>query len=145
MQVDVIEFGGGDEAVDGSRTLAALVFLGFGVFIAITTWAETLLKPGGVHSGTTDTLLTAMVVAGVIGCAVIPPLGAARGIQPQLLALSTLVITGCAVLMAASPGVVGASIALPVLGLLLLPDLPLILELADRRAGRAGGARTGRG
>jgi fucose permease len=124
------------------RLLAGLVFLGFGVFIAMTTWAETLLKPGGVHSATTDTLLTVMVLTGIVGCAVIPPVGAARHIQPQIIAISTVTITACCILLAAAPGVTGAAIALPILGLLLLPDLPLVLELAERRAGSAGGTAT---
>jgi predicted MFS family arabinose efflux permease len=124
------------------RTLAGLVFVGFGAFIAFSTWAETLLKPAGVSSSTTDTLLTIMVVAGVAGCAVIPPLVADRRLQaPVLLASAVTAVVSC-LLLAVAPGVPAGAIALPLLGLLLLPDLPIILELAERRAGSSAGAVT---
>lgn len=124
------------------RTLAALVFGGFGVFIALSTWVETLLKPAGVSSGSTDTLLTIMVVAGVAGCAVIPPLAAARSAQPQVILVSALAIVAGCVLLAASPGVPTTAVALTLVGLLVLPDLPVVLELAERRAGPDGGTAT---
>jgi predicted MFS family arabinose efflux permease len=124
------------------RNLSALVFLGFGTFIALTTWVETLLKPAGVSSGTTDTLLTVMVVAGVVGSVVIPPVAASRSVQAQAVIVSAVAITGCCLLLAVAPGVVAASISLSIIGLLLLPDLPVILELAERRAGPAGGTAT---
>jgi predicted MFS family arabinose efflux permease len=124
------------------RLLAVLVFGGFGVFIALTTWVETLLQPAGVTSGTTDTLLTFMVVAGVVGCVMIPPVAAARSLQPHAVAVSALAIGAACALLAAAPGVASAAVAMPVVGLLVLPDLPVILELAERRAGAAGGTAT---
>lgn len=124
------------------RTLAGLVFVGFGAFIAFSTWAETLLKPAGVSSRTTDTLLTIMVVAGVAGCAVIPPLVATKGLQAAVLLASAGTAVFSCLLLAITPGVAAGAVALPLLGLLLLPDLPIILELAERRAGPSAGAVT---
>src|ERR1700761_5952766 len=34
-------------ALPSMRTMAALVFVGFGVFVAVTTWLQTLLEPSG--------------------------------------------------------------------------------------------------
>jgi predicted MFS family arabinose efflux permease len=124
------------------RTLSLLVFGGFGVFIALTTWVETLLKPAGVSSGHTDVLLAAMVVAGLVGCVLIPPLAADRRLQAQaILASGGAIVAGC-VLLAAAPGLATAAVAMIVMGFLVLPDLPVILELAERRAGAAGGTAT---
>lgn len=124
------------------RTLTGLVFVGFGVFIALTTWAETLLKPHKVSSGHTDVLLTVMVVAGLLGSVIIPPLAAERRIQaPFILASAVAIVSGCA-LLAAAPALPTAAVALTIIGFLLLPDLPVILELAERRAGNAGGTAT---
>jgi cyanate permease len=124
------------------RTLTGLVFVGFGVFIALTTWAETLLKPHGVSSGHTDVLLTVMVVAGLAGSVIIPPLAAERRLQaPFILASAIAIVGGCA-LLAAAPAVATAAVALTIVGFLLLPDLPVILEMAERRAGDAGGTAT---
>ena len=124
------------------RTLAGLVFVGFGAFVALSTWLETLLKPAGVSSSTTDTLLTIMVVAGIAGCALLPPAAASRDRQAVLLAGSAMALIVNCLLLAAVPGVVAGGLTLPVLGLLLLPALPVVLELAERRAGAAGGAAT---
>ena len=124
------------------RTLSALVFVGFGGFIALTTWVETLLKPAGVSSSSTDTLLTVMVVAGVVGCAVIPPVVATRLLQAPVILLSALASVVSGVLLAVAPGVGSGAIALPLIGLLILPDLPIVLELAERRAGGSAGAVT---
>jgi predicted MFS family arabinose efflux permease len=124
------------------RTLAGLVFVGFGAFIAFSTWAETLLKPAGVSSSTTDTLLTIMVLAGVAGCAVIPPLVASRGLQGPVVLVSAVAATFSFLLLAVAPGVAAGAVALPLIGLLLLPDLPIVLELAERRAGASAGAVT---
>jgi predicted MFS family arabinose efflux permease len=124
------------------RNLAAMVFLGFGVFIALATWVEALLKPAGVSASGTDSILVAMVVAGVAGCAAIPPLVASRRLQPQAIGVSAVAMAvGCG-LMAARPGLGTAAGALVVIGLLVLPDLPVVLELAERRAGSAGGTAT---
>jgi len=124
------------------RTLSMMVFGGFGVFIALTTWVETLLKPAGVSSGHTDVLLTAMVVAGLVGCVLIPPLAAGRRLQAHAILASGCAIVGGCALLAAAPGVATAAVAMIVMGFLVLPDLPVILELAERRAGAAGGTAT---
>ncbi len=124
------------------RTLAGLVFVGFGAFVALSTWLETLLKPAGVNTSTTDTLLTIMVIAGVVGCVVIPPAAAARRLQAPFLVASAVTSVLAGLLLAAVPGVAAGAIALPLLGLLLLPDLPIVLELAERRAGSSAGAVT---
>lgn len=124
------------------RNLTGLVFVGFGAFVALSTWLETLLKPAGVSSSTTDTLLTIMVVAGVAGCALLPPAAASRDRQAVLLAGSAMALVVSCLLLAAVPGVVAGGVTLTVLGLLLLPALPVVLELAERRAGAAGGAAT---
>jgi predicted MFS family arabinose efflux permease len=124
------------------RNLTAMVFVGFGVFIAISTWAETLLKHASVSSGDTDTVLVVMVVAGVAGCAVVQPVVAKRGWQPTAIAVSAVVMVVACIVLAGAPGIVSAAGALPVMGLLLLPDLPVVLELAERRAGPHGGTAT---
>lgn len=121
------------------RHLVGLACVGFGVFIAITTWLQTLLKPAGVSDSTAGYLLLAMVVAGVAGSAVLPPVIARRRRETAFVGLS--IALGCAglLLLAAAPGVGTGLAVLLVLGLLLLTDLPVILELAERRVGAAGG------
>jgi predicted MFS family arabinose efflux permease len=124
------------------RRLVYLVFVGFGVFVALVTWVQPLLQPAGVSTSTTDLLLTVMVLAGVASSAVLPPVVARHGRQLAALVVGGVAtVVGCLVL-AVAPGVPGAAVALVLTGLLLLPGMPVMLEVAERSsvAGAAAGA-----
>jgi predicted MFS family arabinose efflux permease len=125
------------------RVLTALVFLGFGVFIGLTTWLQALLEPAGVTEGQAGLLLLVMVVAGVVGSAVLPARVARRRREVGFVTSSVVAAAVGCVVLAVAPGVVTAMVALLVTGALLLTDLPVILDLAERRAGPAGGTATG--
>jgi predicted MFS family arabinose efflux permease len=130
----------GDRTV---RLLVALVCAGFGVFIALTTWLQALLDPAGVSADAAGVLLLVMVVAGVVGSAALPAPIAARRWQLRFVAVSVVVgVLGLAVL-ALAPGVWSGAAVLVVLGVFLLTDLPLILDLVERRAPQAGGTAGG--
>ena len=51
-------------ALPPMRTLCGLVFVGFGVFVALATWLQTLLQPAGVSEAAAGALLVGMIVAG---------------------------------------------------------------------------------
>jgi predicted MFS family arabinose efflux permease len=124
------------------RSIAALVFVGFGVFVALTTWVQTLLQPAGVDARTADGLLVVMVGAGIVSSVAVPPLVARHRAQP--LALGVAAVGGliaCA-LLAAVPGVAGGYAALALFGLVLLPALPILLELIETRDPRRAGTAT---
>jgi predicted MFS family arabinose efflux permease len=121
------------------RTLSALVFVGFGIFVALATWLQTLLKPSGVSEATAGGLLVGMVVAGIVGCAVIPGAVLRRAAERSfLLGAVTLACLGCVALGAAS-WTVGRGLALVVIGAALLPALPIVLTEVERIAGAAAG------
>jgi predicted MFS family arabinose efflux permease len=121
------------------RLLTGLVCVGFGVFIALTTWLQTLLEPAGVSDSEAGVLLLAMVVAGVVGSALLPPRIASRGGEFGFVLCSVVAGGVGLIVLALAPGVWTGLAVLIVVGLLLLTDLPVILELAERRAGAAGG------
>jgi predicted MFS family arabinose efflux permease len=119
------------------RRLLYFGFVGFGVFVSLTTWAQALLKPAGVSAATTDTLLMAMVLGGVVSSAVLPPVVAQKGLQlPALVTGGVMTIAACA-LLAAAPGVASGAAAMCAVGFFLLPGLPIMLEVAERRSGDA--------
>ncbi|HEV2782556.1 MAG TPA: MFS transporter [Actinophytocola sp.] len=125
------------------RRLCVLVFLPFGTFIALTTFAQPLLEPAGVSGATASVLLLINVVAGVIGCAVVPVIAARRRIELTMLVVGVSVAAaGCAVL-AAAPGAASGFTVLLLIGFLLLPTLPVVLALTERRAGPAEGTAAG--
>jgi predicted MFS family arabinose efflux permease len=127
-------------ALPAMRTLCGLVFLGFGVFVALATWLQTLLHPDGVSDTTAGALLVAMILAGVVGCAALPPMIARRAAERAYLAAAVGVsAAGCAGLgVATATGVRGA--VLVAMGLVLLPALPIVLAAAEALAGSAAGA-----
>ncbi|MCG8919835.1 MFS transporter [Actinokineospora sp. PR83] len=130
----------------GVALLATVVFAGMGVFVALATWLEPLLKPGGVAADASGLLMLTMLVAGIAGCAVIPPLAARKTAEPTALlvtAVVTAVVTAPAcLLLALAPGVAtGFAAALPI-GFLLLAALPVALAHVERTAGDSAGTTT---
>ncbi len=121
------------------RTLCGLVFLGFGIFVALATWLQTLLHPAGVSETTAGALLVGMVIAGIVGCAVLPPLVARRhGERPFMRTTVLVACVGCVVL-GATPWLGLRALALVAMGFVLLPALPVILTAAELLAGAAAG------
>jgi predicted MFS family arabinose efflux permease len=121
------------------RTLCGLVFLGFGIFVALATWLQTLLEPDGVSEAAAGGLLVGMVIAGIIGCAVLPPVVARRGAERAFMRSAVIAsCLGCVALgLAPWLGVRAAVIA--AMGVFLLPALPVVLTAAERLAGAAAG------
>jgi predicted MFS family arabinose efflux permease len=126
----------------GVRVLAGLLFIGFGAFIALTTWLQALLHNYRVSSTTAGTLLVAMVLAGAIGAAALPPLVVNRRAERRIVGASVLVTVAGGLLLAFEHAVALDAVVLVPIGLLLLTDLPVILELSERRSGAAAGTVT---
>jgi predicted MFS family arabinose efflux permease len=126
-------------ALEPMRTLCGLVFVGFGIFVALATWLQTLLAPSGVSETEAGALLVGMIVAGVVGCAALPPLVARRGAERGFMRVTAMV--GCAgcVGLGVVPWLGARAVLLVLMGLLLLPALPVILTAAERLAGRSAG------
>lgn len=125
------------------RTLCALVFVPFGVFVTMATFAQPLLEPAGVPEATSGLILLACVAAGVVGCAVVP-VWAHRHSREVLAMTTALVVTTVAcVVLAVVPGVATGYIALALIGFGLLPALPIVLELTERRGGGTEGTAAG--
>jgi predicted MFS family arabinose efflux permease len=126
-------------ALPPMRTLCGLVFVGFGIFVALATWLQTLLQPSGVSETAAGGLLVGMVLAGVLGCAVLPPLVARRGAERGF--MRSVVVAGClgCVALGVIPWLGGRAAVLVVMGIFLLPALPVILTATERMAGSAAG------
>ena len=125
------------------RKLCACVFLPFGVFIALTTFAQALLAPAGVPAATASLILLGNVIAGVVGCAVLPVL-VVRWRKELPMLIVGMVLSALAIgWLAVAPGVVSAAVSLALIGFLSIPALPVVLELTERRTGEAEGTAAG--
>ena len=125
------------------RRLCVFLFLPYGVFIAISTWTETLLNPAGVSDGQVGLLLALQVVAGIAGSALLPVWVARRRIEVPFAAFAMIVSAGACVALAVAPGFVTGLIALPALGFVALAVLPIVLELTERGSEQAEGTASG--
>jgi predicted MFS family arabinose efflux permease len=131
-------------AVPLSKTLAQLAFVGVGVFVAMSTYLQPILKHDGISSTAAGLMLAAMLLAGVIGCGLFPPAVARRDGARRYMICAVSWVSGCCALLA----IVHASalldfILVPAIGLILLAALPVMLELIERRMGATGGVATG--
>jgi predicted MFS family arabinose efflux permease len=126
----------------GIRRLAMVSFIGFGLFVALTTWLQTLLKPAGISASTAGWVLVGAVVAGVVGSIVLPP-AVIRARQDHLLfRAASLGTCGACLLFAVWKWVPAVAAGAAVIGFLMLAALPVILEISERRAGSAGTSAT---
>jgi predicted MFS family arabinose efflux permease len=124
------------------RVLSGLLFLGFGAFVALTTWLQALLHNYRVSSTTAGGLLVAMVLAGALGSAGLPPLVVNRSAERRMVAAAVAVTVAGAVVLAFEHVVAIDAVALVAMGLLLLTLLPVLLELSERGAGASAGTVT---
>jgi predicted MFS family arabinose efflux permease len=117
------------------RTMCGLVFLGFGIFVALATWLQTLLHPAGVSDTTAGVVLVAMVIAGTISCAVVAP-RVTQAPRERRYMLGTVAVTFLACVVCALTSALGArALVLVLTGWMLLAALPIVLSAAERIAG----------
>lgn len=121
------------------RSMTALVVVGFGVFVGLTSSLEALLKPDGVSSTEASVLLLVMVGAGVAGSLLLPPRVARLGQERSMLLASLVVTATGSVLLSVVHEVVAIGVVLGVMGLQMLATLPVVLEVMERRTGSASG------
>lgn len=125
------------------RRLCTAVFLPFGTFVALATYGQALLEPAGVGADAASIALLINVVAGVIGCAVIPVAVLRRGVElPAVMVGLTASALAC-LLVAVAPGLATGFLAFVLIGLTLLPALPIVLAMAERHTGTAEGTAAG--
>jgi predicted MFS family arabinose efflux permease len=126
------------------RWLAGIMFVGVGVFVAVSTYLQPILHHDRISSTAAGLMLAGMLLAGVAGCAINPPIVARRGAQRGYLTLAVVCVAIAMGLMAIAHAVAAFDfVAIAAVGFLLLAALPVILELTERRMGSAGGVATG--
>jgi predicted MFS family arabinose efflux permease len=108
-----------------------LLFLGFGLFVTLTTWLEVLSTPIGFSGEQVGLALGGMTLAGIVGAALIPDWSVrgfrGRGVLCASLAVSVLMLVSLA---SSVPFWLFLSL-LALSGCLLLANLPIILSSAE--------------
>lgn len=119
-------------------------FLGLGYFNGLTTWLEELVAPNGLDAVAAGVLGGVLIVAGIVGAAVVPALSdRLRRRKPFVIACTAvalaLTVPLCSVSNYAAVLAIGAA-----LGFCFLPAYALLLEMSVELAGAsAAGLATG--
>ncbi|MTB89124.1 MFS transporter [Aeromicrobium senzhongii] len=114
--------------------LAALLFLGFGIYNGVATWLDAILVDLG-HPGLAGPAIATMTLAGVAGAAILPSLAAARDARRAVAVLATAALAAVMLTLAATQPVWLVYGALALLGFLLMGTLPVVLDWSERHAG----------
>lgn len=114
--------------------LAALLFVGVGLFNALATWLDPILTDLGM-SGAGGLLIATTTVAGLVGTAVLPDLAARRDRRRTVLLTTTALAVVVFPLVSVLPSVLLVGVALAVVGFFLLAGLPIALDWSELEAG----------
>ncbi len=115
------------------RVVAAVAFGGFGVFGALLTVLQPpLLEPRGVDAQDADLYVAGLVLCGLLVAAVAPAWAARTGSERRLLLGGLAAAAASMVVAAVDPPLVLVVAALCVAGGLLVPALPVLLEISER-------------
>ena len=115
--------------------LAGLLFIGFGFFIALSTWLEAILKFFGVGSVESGNLLGVMTFGGIVGSAVLPPVIAARDRRREMLLVALIVAGAALVALVVRHDSIWLGATLGLAGFFILSTLPVVLDWSDRHVG----------
>jgi MFS family permease len=119
------------------RLLCVLILVGNGIFIGILQLIEKILKPKGISSDTAGIIGGVMVLAGVIGCVVIPSISDKMGKRKPFIILAAGVAAPCIFLIGALEGTALIFVIGAILGFFLFAAFPLVLAFGEETTGKA--------
>ena len=115
-------------------TLAALVFIGMGVYNALATWLQPILEPFGLGDAA-GLLIAVLTFAGIAGAAVLPTSAARADRRRVVLSVALGLSAAAFVAVAALHNVFWIGAWLFAAGFWLLAALPVVLDWSEIHAG----------
>lgn len=125
------------------RRLCVVVTIPMGTFIALATFAQPLLEPAGVSESSAGLILALTMIAGVIGCAVVPVWADRHRREIPLMGAGIAITAAACLHLALVPSTPMAYLTLIGVGFALLPTLPIVLALTERHAPEAESTAAG--
>jgi MFS family permease len=114
-------------------TLAALVFIGMGVYNALATWLQPILEPFGLGDSA-GLLIAVLTFAGIAGAAVLPT-AVARADRRRTMLIAALIVSAVAfTAIALVHNAIWMGSWLFAAGFVLLAALPVVLDWSDVHA-----------
>ena len=119
------------------RLLCILILIGNGAFIGILQLLEKILKPKGIGTNTAGNIGAVMVLAGVIGCIVIPSISDKMMRRKPFIILAAGVATIAIFLIGALKGTALIFVIGGINGFFLFAAFPLVLAFGEETTGKA--------
>lgn len=119
------------------RLLCIILFIGNGAFVGILQLLEKILKPKGIGTTTAGNIGAVMVLAGVVGCVVLPALSDKYMRRKPFLILAACVALPTLFMIGALKGVPAIYINAVFAGFFIFAAFPLVLTLAEETTGHA--------
>jgi MFS family permease len=119
------------------RLLCIILFIGNGAFVGILQLLEKILKPKGIGTTTAGNIGAVMVLAGVVGCVVLPALSDKFMRRKPFLILAAVVALPTLFMIGALKGVPAIYINAVFAGFFIFAAFPLVLTLAEETTGHA--------
>jgi MFS family permease len=107
------------------RTLCLVSLIGYGVYVGLTVTMEKILGFHGFSSGFASYVAAGITLGGIAGSAVLPGLSERIGLRKRFLGLAAAAIVPATLVMAYLGNQAAAMSAAILLGVLLLPVLPI--------------------
>ncbi len=117
------------------RILMLVIFIGNGSFVGILQLLEKILSPKGIGTTTAGNVGTVMIIAGVVGCVVIPALSDKFGRRKPFLILAASVTIPMLLLVGGFSSTALIFVASGIMGFFLFSALPVLLTLAEENTG----------
>lgn len=119
------------------RLLCVIIFIGNGAFVGILQLLESLMKPKGIGTTTAGNIGAVMVLAGVIGCVVLPALSDRYMQRKPFLVIAAMVAIPTLFLMGSLRNVPGIFVTTAFAGFFIFAAYPIILTMSEETTGHA--------
>jgi len=111
--------------------LSAALFLGFGCYLAITTWLEEILKPKGIDAAGAGLVAGTITIAGMVGSVALGALSDRVQRRKPFLLAAGVVAAPCLWLLGHLSSMPALIATAAVLGFFLLAALPVAIAIAS--------------
>ena len=119
------------------KLLCVILFIGNGAFVGILQLIDQILKPKGISQATSGYIGAVMVIAGVVGCVVIPSLSDHYMMRKPFLLIAAAVAIPTLFLIAQLKSTPQIYIVVIFTGFFLFSAYPLVLTMAEETTGHA--------
>ncbi len=119
------------------RILCVIIFIGNGAFVGIMQLLEKILQPKGIETATAGNIGAVMVIAGVVGCIVLPSISDKIMRRKPFVLLAAAAAVPTILLIAGLQNTALIFIVGGLLGFFLLSAFPVVLAFTEETTGAA--------